>query len=246
MSAGQPKAFEEERADIARACRILASEGLVSDILGHVSLRVGEDRMLIRARGPEDDGLLLSTSEDVVLTDFDGNPAQDIGDHKPPNELPIHGEVLRNRPDVNAVVHAHPPEVVLCSIAGLELRPVFGSFNIPAMRMADRGVPVFEYYGLIRNKVKAGEMVAAMAGGGAVVLRGHGLTAASSTLAGAVSIALNLNTLASMTAALARVGAKAPVVPEADRVDLPDLGSAFNDAAVWRHYIAKLGHAGLE
>jgi 3,4-dihydroxyphthalate decarboxylase len=228
------------RAEVARACRVLASEGLVADILGHVSVRVGEDRMLIRARRPGDPGLLLSQAEDVVLVDLDGKPAEDIGDHQLPQELPIHAEVLRSRPDDHAVVHAHPPDVVLCSIAGLPLEPIVGAFNIPAMRLAERGLPTYEYYGLIRSRPRAEGMVEAMAGGRAVLLRGHGLTTAASTVAGAVVTALNVNTLARMTVALGQMGRSAPVVPDADRAELPDLGSAFNDELVWRHHVAKL------
>ena len=242
---GQDRLFGQQRAEVARACRVLAVEGLVSDILGHVSRRVDHGRMLIRARGPRDQGLLLTTSEDVVLVDLDGDAAEDLGDHKLPQELPIHAEVLRRHPHLGSVVHAHPPDVVLCSIAGLDLRPVFGAFNIPAMRMAERGVPTFDYYGLIRDRRRAEEMVDAMGDRPAIVLRGHGLTAAGATVAGAVVTALNLNALATMTAAVARVGAVAPSVPEADRAELPDLGSGFNDDLVWVHHLAKLTHTGL-
>jgi len=78
-----------------------------------------------------------------------------------------------------------------------------------------------------------------------VLLRGHGLTSAAPTLAGAVVTALNLNLLARMTVALASMGRSAPPVPEADRVDLPDLGSGFNEQLVWQHHMAKLAHRGL-
>ncbi|MGH9108470.1 MAG: class II aldolase/adducin family protein [Acidimicrobiales bacterium] len=233
------------RTDVATACRVLAAEGLVSDILGHVSVRVGRDRMLIRARSADDPGLLLSRPRDVVLTDFDGKPAEDLGDRQLPVELPIHGELLRRRPDDGAVVHAHPPDIVLCSVAELPLRPVFGAFNIPAMRMAERGLPVFEYYGLVRSQQRGEEMVAAMGDGRTILLRGHGLTTAAPTVAGAVVTALNVNVLARMTAALAGVMRSAPLVPEADRAELPDLGSGFNDERVWRHHVAKLAWRGL-
>lgn len=233
------------RADVARACRVLAAEGLVNDVLGHVSLRVGPSHMLIRARSASDLGLLLTKPEDVVLTDFDGEPVEDLGDRQLPNELPIHGEVLRARPGDAAVVHAHPPDVVLCSIAGLSLRPVFGAFNIPAMRLAERGLPVFDYYGLVKSRDRGQQMVAAMEGSRAVLLRGHGLTTAAPSLAGAVVTALNVNLLARMTAALATAGCEVPEVPEADRAELPDLGSAFNDELVWRHHVAKLAWQGL-
>lgn len=233
------------RVDVARACRILAAEGLVSDILGHVSVRVGANRMLVRARCVTDPGLLLTRPRDVVLTDFDGNPAEDLDGRQLPNELPIHGEVLRHREGDGAVVHAHPAQVVFCSIAGLALRPVFGAFNIPAMRLAERGVPTFDYYGLVRTPRRGEEMVRAMGEGRAVVLRGHGLTTAAPTLSGAVATALSVNLLATMTASLAGAGCTPAEVPEADRAELPDLGSSFNDDLVWRHHVAKLTYRGL-
>lgn len=238
-------ALDRLRVEVAQACRVLASEGLVSDILGHVSVRVGPDRMLIRSRSPRDPGLLLSRPEDVVLADFDGNPAEELGDRVLPQELPIHGEVLRARPDDGAVVHAHPPDVVLCSIAGLELLPIVGAFSIPAMRLAERGIPVFDYYGLVKSRARGEEMVAAMASRQAVLLRGHGLTTAGSTIAGAVITALQVDRLARMTAAVAATGRTASLVPEADRAELPDLGSGFNEGLVWQHHLAKLDHLGL-
>lgn len=221
----------------------------MNDILGHVSLRVRDRHMLIRARSVSDPGLLLTRPEDVVLTDLDGDPAEDLGDRQLPQELAIHGEVLRARPEDAAVVHAHPPDVVLCSIARLPLRPVFGAFNIPAMRMAERGIPVFDYYGLVRTRARGVQMVEAMRGGRALLLRGHGLTTAAPSLAGAVVTALNVNLLARMTAALAAAGvgwSDVPEVPAEDRAELPDLGSAFNDDLVWRHHVAKLAWRGLE
>ena len=239
------RAFARERSEVARACRVLAMEGLVTDILGHVSLRVTEQLLLVRARGPADQGLLLSTGDDVVLVDTDGAPAEDLAGHALPQELPIHLAVLRRRPDMAAVVHAHPPDVVLCSIGGLALEPVFGAFSIPAMRMAERGVPVYRYYGLVRDRRRGEEMADVLGDGPAVVLQGHGLTATGPSLAGAVVTALNLNRLAAVTLALASAGRRAPLVPPEDRAELPDLGEGFNDHAVWRAYLAKLAHSGL-
>ena len=47
----------DERVAVARACRILAHRGLVEDVLGHISLRVSADRILLRCRGPHERGL---------------------------------------------------------------------------------------------------------------------------------------------------------------------------------------------
>jgi 3,4-dihydroxyphthalate decarboxylase len=228
-------------ATVALACRILAMEGLVEGVLGHVSRRVGEDRMLIRCRGRDERGLMFTTERDIRETDLDGTMTGADDGYRVPNELPIHGELMRARPEVGAVVHAHPPAVLLCGVAGLELRPVFGSYNIPAMRMALDGVPVYPRSVLIRRPDLAREMIMAMGDRPVCVLKGHGITVTGAGVEEAVVRALNLNALATVTLELARLGVRAPLVPAEDLAELPDLGSAFNDLAVWRHYAAKAG-----
>ncbi|MCW2864992.1 MAG: 3,4-dihydroxyphthalate decarboxylase [Actinoallomurus sp.] len=228
------------RATVAQACRILAMEGLVEGVLGHVSVRAGDDRMLIRCRGRDEHGLMFTTDDDVRLTDLGGTIVGDGEGYTVPNELPIHGELLRARPEVNAVVHAHPPDVLLCGVAGLELRPVFGSYNIPAMRMALEGVPVYPRSVLIRRPELAHEMIAAMGDRPVCVLRGHGITVTGASVEEAVVRALNLNALATVTLELARLGVRPERLPEEDVAELPDLGSAFNDLSVWRYHVAKL------
>lgn len=234
--------LEELREQVATACRVLAAEGLVEGILGHVSARVG-DRMLIRCRGPREHGLQFTTSQDVWLVDLDGRNGELQGGWAVPNELPIHGELLRARPEMGAVVHAHPPAVLLCGITDLPLRPVFGAYNIPAMRMALDGVPVYPRSVLIRRPELAAEMLAAMGDSPVCVLRGHGITVAGETVVQAVVRALDLNALASVTLELARLGRAAPEIPAEDVAELPDLGSAFNDEAIWRYHVAKLDGA---
>jgi ribulose-5-phosphate 4-epimerase/fuculose-1-phosphate aldolase len=224
---------------VAEACRILAVEGLVDGILGHVSARVDDDHMLIRCRGPREHGLLFTETDDVRLVDLDGR-GDDLADgYAVPNELPIHGEVLRARPEVGAVVHAHPPAVLACGIAGLTLRPIFGSFNIPAMRLAHDGIPVYPRSVLIRRPDLAKQMLAAMGDRPACVLRGHGITVTGTTVREAVMRALNLNALATVTLTVAMTGRTAEDIPEEDVAELPDLGSAFNDDANWRYFAAK-------
>lgn len=230
------------REEIAEACRILAVEGLVEGTLGHVSARVGGDRMLMRCRGPQEHGLLFTTSDDVRLVDFDGAAADEkelAGGYRVPNELPIHGETFKARPAVGAVVHAHPPAVLICGITGLPLRPVFGSFNIPAMRMAHDGVPVYPRSVLIRRPDLAHEMLAAMGESQVCLLKGHGITVTGATVREAVIRALNLNTLAQVTLNAAMTGREPDEIPEEDLAELPDLGAAFNDDATWRYYAAK-------
>jgi ribulose-5-phosphate 4-epimerase/fuculose-1-phosphate aldolase len=227
------------RATVAQACQILAMEGLIEGTLGHVSVRVGDDRMLIRCRGANEHGLIFTKDEDVRLSDFSGTLVGTDEGYQVPNELPIHGELLRARPEVNAVVHAHPPAVLVCGVTGLELRPIFGAYNIPAMRMALDGVPVYSRSVLIRRPELAHEMIAVMGKRPICVLKGHGITVTGASVEQAVVRALNLNALAEVTLAVARAGGRVDAVPAEDVAELPDLGSAFNDLAVWRYHLAK-------
>ena len=121
---------------VARACRVLADRGLVEGVLGHVSARVGEGEMVVRCRGAEERGLAASTAQDIWRMTLDGTPVDLPEGYAPPKELPLHGELLRARPDVGAVVHAHPRSALLCGLAGLKPRAVFGAYDSPAMRLA--------------------------------------------------------------------------------------------------------------
>ena len=233
-----------QRRTVALACRILAHEGLADNVLGHVSVRCGPDRVAIRCRGPEERGLLFTTAADVKVVDLDGRGELGEG-YALPNEFPIHAELLRARPDLQAVVHAHPPAVLLAGLAGVALRPVFGAYNIPAMRMALDDVPIYPRAVLIRTPELGREMVRAMGAASVCVLRGHGVTTAGESVEQALVRATNLEALARVSVDLHRLGADVADLPADDLTELPDLGSAFNDLSVWRYYVARLEHTGL-
>ena len=159
---------------VATACRILAQQGLAADVLGHVSVRLDTDRILLRCRGPQDRGLLFTAADDIHEVDLDGRGELD-GGYAVPNEFHIHTELFRARPEVNAVVHAHPRDVVVADLAGIELRQVFGAYNIPASRLAHQWVPVYPRSVLVRTPELGREVAAAMGDSDACILRGHGV-----------------------------------------------------------------------
>ncbi|GAA5136282.1 class II aldolase/adducin family protein [Pseudonocardia adelaidensis] len=222
---------------------MLAARGLSDGILGHVSLRVDERRLLVRCRGPAERGLAFTTVADVRLVDLDGQPGAPgelDGGYAPPNELPLHTEVLRRRPDVDAVVHAHPPDVVAADLAGIAIRPIVGAFDIPGTRLAAGGVPVHPRGVLIRNRRLAAEMVESMGERPVVVLRAHGLTSAAAGVERAVLQAIAVDGLARLALRVVSAGGTLADLPEADMAELPDLGAAFTTATAWRHELARL------
>lgn len=228
---------------VADACRVLAGRGLADGILGHVSVRVDTSRVLIRCRGPQERGLGYTTPQDIRLIDLDGQPGgpgELDGGYQPPNELPLHTELLRTRADVDAVVHAHPPEVVAADLAGIAIRPVVGAFDIPGTRLAAAGVPVYSRGVLVRTRNLASEMASAMGDRPVVLLRGHGLTSAAPTVEQAVLQAISVDYLARMSLRVTAAGGVLTDIPAEDMAELPDLGATFNTATAWRHEIARL------
>lgn len=234
--------LDQQRALVAQACRIAAARGLVDGILGHVSLRVDDEHLLIRCRSDTDDGLAFTRPSDIRLITFAGNEGApgELDGYRVPNELPIHTETLLADPRRRAVAHLHPPAIVAANLAGIEIRPIYGAYDIPGAWLARGGVPVYERAVLIRNSRLAKDMVAAMRNRPVVILRGHGITSAASTVEESVLQAISVNELARMSLRVKAAGGTLREIDEADWDDLPDLGSGFNVDAAWRHEVARL------
>lgn len=238
-----PATYEAERTLIAEACRVLAARGLADGILGHISLRVDDDRILVRCRGPRERGLGRTTPEDIRLVTLDGEAAaeRELDGYAVPNELPLHTAVLRTRPEVGAVVHAHPPRVVAADLAGIVIRPIVGAYDIPGTRLAAGGVPVYPRGVLVRDDRLGAEMAEAMGDRPVVVLRGHGLTSAAATVEQAVLQAVSVDVLAGLSLQVTASGGTLVDLPEEDMAELPDLGAGFNTGTAWRHELVRAG-----
>ncbi|GAB3745124.1 class II aldolase/adducin family protein [Nocardiopsis nanhaiensis] len=239
----RPRELDVLRKRVAQACRVLARRGLAPGILGHISLQVDAQRLLVRCRGPRERGLAYTEESDIRLVDLEGAPAEpgELDDgYTLPNELPIHTEVLRSTPHAGSVVHAHPPNVVAADLAGVAIRPIVGAFDIPGAHMAAGGIPVYPRSALIRNRTLAREMKQAMADRPVVVLRGHGLTSAAHSPEQAVLQAISVDGLASLSLQVLATGADLSDISQADLAELPDLGSSFNTKTAWRHEITRL------
>ena len=108
------------RRDVALGCRILATEGQGDFVWGHVSARdPGGRGIWMKAAGY---GLDELSSEHVILVSWDGDVLE--GDGRRHLEYPIHTELMRVRPDVQAVVHTHAPWSVVFASTEEPLRPI--------------------------------------------------------------------------------------------------------------------------
>ncbi|MGH2522262.1 MAG: class II aldolase/adducin family protein [Anaerolineales bacterium] len=106
------------RAEIVRAGRWMQAHEFVDGTSGNLSARLGPDRILATPSGlPK--GLL--EPEQLIIVNMHGELVSGLPGLKPTSELLMHLEAYRRRPDVNAVIHAHPITSVALSIAGVSL-----------------------------------------------------------------------------------------------------------------------------
>lgn len=233
--------LDEQRDLVAQGCRVAAARGLVDGILGHLSLRVNDDHLLIRCRSDTDTGLAFTRAADIRLIRFDGTAgaAGELDGYRVPNELPIHVETMLANPEHRAVAHLHPPAVVAADLAGITIRPIYGAHDITGAWLARGGVPVYARSVLIRNSRLGKEMVIAMRDRPVVICRGHGIASAAATVQLAVLQAISLNALARMSLRVRSAGGTLRDIDDHDWDDLPDLGSGFTDAA-WRHEVERI------
>ena len=96
----------QAREDICAVGRLLYDRGYVASNDGNISVRTGEDEVLITPSGVSKGRM---TPDMLVRCDLTGKPVEgDESGRYPSSEIKMHLEVFRARPDVKAVVHAHP------------------------------------------------------------------------------------------------------------------------------------------
>jgi L-fuculose-phosphate aldolase len=104
------------RADIVEVGRRLYARGYTASNDGNISVRLDAARLLMTpksvCKGFMDPSMMC-------ITDLDGKKL--AGDRDPSSEMQMHLEVYRQRPDVQAVVHAHPPIATAFAVAGIPL-----------------------------------------------------------------------------------------------------------------------------
>lgn len=102
------------RRAIIHVCRRLSERGLVAGMDGNVSLRLDARRILCTPSGATKADLRPA---DLVVVSPTGVPARGARG-VPSSELDLHLRAYARRPDVQAIVHAHPPVATAFAVAG--------------------------------------------------------------------------------------------------------------------------------
>jgi L-fuculose-phosphate aldolase len=158
--------------DICRVGRRLMERGLVAGTDGNIAVRLAGDRVLVTPSGRAKGEL---SPEDLVEVDLAGHHVR--GANQASSELGMHLVILRVRPDVVAVVHAHPPTATGFTLAGLTL----DEGVIPELVVLVGPVPLVPY--AMPGTPDLGEMVASYARDhDALLLANHGAVTMGRTL----------------------------------------------------------------
>jgi L-fuculose-phosphate aldolase len=224
---------------IAQSCRMLGKLNLTKEPSGHVSARLpGENRILIKARGPEESGLRFVTARDIISVDFSGEKIAGDDGLDVPQEVFIHTWLYKTRPEIQCVVHVHPLSVVLFTICNKPLQPLYGAYDPSGLRLLVEGLATYPRSITVSNDKLGQEFASAMGGKQACLMRGHGITCAGPNVEEATLTAIKLNDAAVINYQANLLGIPEPI-PQED-IDVM-VGKARGSKSVhagsnWRYY----------
>lgn len=124
------------RREVVQVCRRLYERGLIAGPDGNVSVRIGADRILVTPAGMSKVDV---TIDDLVELSLEGKHLR--GARRASSEVLMHLRIYQRRPDVEAVVHAHPPTATGFAVAGES----FSSCVLPEMIFQVGWVPLVPY-----------------------------------------------------------------------------------------------------
>jgi L-fuculose-phosphate aldolase len=209
----------EKRQAIIDACRRMNALGINQGTSGNISVRHGDGLLITPTSVPYE----AMTVEQIVFMDMKGGFAEG---QRPSSEWRFHLDILRARPEVEAVVHAHPTYCTILAIMGLQIPPIH--YMIAAAGGPDIRCAPYATYGTPELSAHA---VTALEGRFACLLDHHGMIAVGPSLAKAMWLAVEVETLARQYHGCLQIG-KPPLLSkdEIERVRVKMAGYGHADA----------------
>ncbi len=130
------QAIARLKREIVSVCHRMYALHFIVATDGNVSVRIAEDELMITRSGICKGEM---TEDDVITVDFGGRVLE--GDGNPSSETYMHIAAYEERPDIAAIVHAHPPTAVAFTIAGRSLAQCI----IPEVVLTMGTVPTVPY-----------------------------------------------------------------------------------------------------
>ncbi|WP_448207699.1 class II aldolase/adducin family protein [Azospirillum sp. sgz302134] len=175
---------ETQRQAIVETCRAMNRSGVNQGASGNLSVRVEGGFLITPSSLPYDE----MTAADVVEMGFDGTY---LGSRRPSSEWRFHRDILKARPDVEVVLHAHPTFATALAVHG-------------------RGIPSFHYmvamaggdsircapYATFGTQELSDHAVTALEGRMACLLAHHGMIVLGTSVKAALALAVEVESLA--------------------------------------------------
>lgn len=130
------KTENQYRSDIIDVCKRIYTKGWVAANDGNVSIKISPDTVLCTPTGMSKGYL---TEDQLIKVDMNGNKIE--GELKPSSEIKMHIDVYKNKENINAVVHAHPPFATGYAVAGIPLDECV----IPEIIVSLGSIPLTKY-----------------------------------------------------------------------------------------------------
>ena len=181
------------KAELIVTCCALSQRGLTYGTSGNVSVRRDEESFFISPSGVPAEKL-----SDIPLMEFAGRW---YGSARPSSEWRFHRDILRARPDINAVVHTHSTFAVALACAGKDI-PAFHYMVAVAGGADIRCAP----YATFGSQELSGHAVTALEGRKACLLANHGVIALGVDLSSALKLAGEVENLAAQYCATLSAG----------------------------------------
>jgi ribulose-5-phosphate 4-epimerase/fuculose-1-phosphate aldolase len=161
--------LKELKENLAYSCNILANEGHWDNILGHVSMRIPNSNKALMK--PHSFGFEEIRPQHIIVVDIESGKKVE-GKYERHSEVFIHTEIMKARPDVNCVVHTHPPHAIAFGSLGQRLRPISHEGSI-----FYTGLPTFDHTtALIRTPELGVEVAKSLGKARGLLMKNHGST----------------------------------------------------------------------
>jgi L-fuculose-phosphate aldolase len=146
-------------------CIRMLEQSDIIDYNGHCSVRLDENRFLINIGSCQRS---LLTVDDLCVVDLDANQVEGKDKGNAPLERHLHCGIYRVRPDVKAIVHAHPKWSTFLTMVGEAYKPVYaqGSLVYP--------VPLLDSPNSINTKAMGERLAATLGNRPAALMKAHG------------------------------------------------------------------------
>jgi len=188
--------FEKEKAELIKAGIKLDRYGLIALGGGNLTVRMATGEIIISPSGMIYEEMV---PEDVVVVDIDGNILE--GERRPSSDMDALLYILREMPEINAVIHTHQP---LATGIGL----VEDEFicNLSTLANATRGAVPVTPYGPPNSMLMGEYTVEYLNGKLAVILKHHGVVSVGDSLKQALYACIYLEEAAKAYIAARSIG----------------------------------------